>query len=104
MIFNNMLNSRRLWQTRLVEYCNSVQFKHVGFSKYIETIVSFNYLAIISTSAVLNCNKLHFELFKTAQTYQSSRKVNNTKVKMPRNFSFFSFGNLQVISLLNFQI
>lgn len=103
-IFSNMLNSRRLWQTPLVEYCNSVQFKHFGFSKYIETIVSFNYLAIISTSAVFNCNKLHFELFKTALTYRSSRKVNNTKVKMPRIFSFFSCGNLQVISLLNFQI
>lgn len=100
-IFSNMLNSRCLWQTPLVEYCNSVQFKHFGFSKYIETIVSFNYLAIISTSAVFNCIKLHFELFKTALTYRSSRKVNNTKVKMPRIFSFFSCVNLQVISLLN---
>lgn len=102
-IFSNMLNSRRLWQTPLVEYCNSIQFKHFGFSKYIDTIVSFNYLAIISTSAVLNCNKLHFELFKTALTYQSSRKVNNTKVKMPRNFSFFPSGIYKLFPYLIFK-
>ena len=102
-IFSNMLNWRRLWQTPLVEYCNSVQFKHFGFSKYIETIVSFNYLAIISTSAVFNCDKLHFELFKTALTYRSSRKVKNTKVKMPRIFSFFPAGIYKLFPYLIFK-
>lgn len=84
------VNSRRLWQTLLVEYCNSVQFEHFEFDIYIGTIVSFSYLAIISISAVLNCNKLHFELFKTALTYYLQEKSNNnTKVKMLRKFSHF---------------